>query len=302
MKRFAAGLFLGLLILGVAGLWILRSHGLAARFESVPPGEFGRIEPLPPPPEDVRFIRSVLPDTVTGIRSIVRWTVNLTSNRDDPAPVESAERAFRLAAEGRGLLCGHLSRLLATALVARGYQAREVQLARSLFSSADTHVATEVMVDGEWVLYDPTFHVRYERAGEPLGAAGIHRLLVNGDREVEPVFLGDVAYPARLETYPVAWQALFNNVLVLDRGAGWLGAIPPFRYWSGPRWYVLTDRGDGRLWHVAAASDFYVTFVVVIPLTLIAVVLLELALLIRARKRRPWLRPPGRNNPTPPPG
>lgn len=289
MKRILLGTLAALLVVEAWGLWTLTRHGALARFDPVPPERFSRIgvDGAPRPRPDAAFLASVLPDTVRGVGEILRWTMDRTDSIGDPGPGTSAAEAYRVAASGGGLVCGPLARLFVTALSARGHAAREVQLARSLFSAGDTHITVEVRVDGRWVVYDPTFHVSFARGGRLLGAAEIHRALVEGDGDaVEPRFHGPVAYPARLERYDVGWLALYNHVIIYEAGGATLPEkLPPVRYWTGPRWRVLALEGGGPpLWQVGVARDAYLLFIVLLPGTL-ALVAAVLALGGRGRRR-----------------
>lgn len=147
-------------------------------------------------------------------------------------------------------------------------------LARSLLGG-DLHVTTELRVDDRWVVYDPTFHVTFEKDGVQLGAVDIHReLLENGAVDVLPRFHGAVAHPTRLEGYYVHWRPLYNHVLHFSEGAETAWApLPPFRYWWGPRWYFLEGQEGEGLWYGRLGDRVYFAVVVVLPLLLLVLAL-----------------------------
>ena len=223
-------------------------------------------------PADVRFFREVLPDSVQQIESILRWTMMLTDSIDDPG-VMTAEQAYEVAIRGGGLVCGQLASIFEAALTARGFTARRVQIVRSLFSEGDTHETVEVLVNGRWILYDPTFHVSYARRGQLLGAADLHAALLDGSLDqITPVFRGEVRYPARLETYYLDWRPLYNDVTVFDAGGKALWRkLPPMRYWRGPRRYYLNASCSGAVWQVSVVDDLYAFIIAGLPITILTI-------------------------------
>ena len=245
---------------------------------------------------DVDYFSALMPDSVQTPRQILRWTMNEVATVGNPGQLESAREAHRRAQNGGGLVCGQMSGIFEHALAARGHTSRRLQLARSLFASADTHVTVEVLVDGRWVIHDPTFNVMFRKDGGLLGAADLRESLLQGTREsIEPVFQGSVAYPARLEDYYMDWLPLYNNVLIFSEGDGSIvGSIPPLRYWRGPRWYYLRHEGQQPLWLAATGRAFYFLFVALLPIALLLLSLAVIGLLVarlRSRSEPPHALP-----------
>lgn len=253
------------------GLLTLREAGVQVRFEPVPEAvfdELGRDGPLRPL-RDTAYIRAELRRNGHpghGRLDLLRWTMDQVERAEVSNP-GSARRALEIARAGGGLSCGPLADIYQHALTVEGYRARRIQLARSLFNMQDTHVTVEVLVDGKWVIFDPTFHLSFTRNGRLLGAADIHRALRDGTHGgIEPLFHGEVRYPVRVETYYTDWLPLYNNVAVLDAAPRPLWArLPPLRYWHGPSYYVLQNEAQ-PLWQVEAANRFYFLYVAALPM------------------------------------
>lgn len=117
----------------------------------------------------------------------------------------------------KGLLCAGMAQVFRDALLSIGIPARKIVLKRNLFDTFDTHVTVEAWINGKWRIYDPTFHIKvnasaYEVRDWELKGKG---------KPLKIEFLGEVAYPARLETYPLRYEAHFNNVFVELR-SGWI--------------------------------------------------------------------------------
>ena len=194
---------------------------------------------------------------------------------------ERSYELYRKGVEGLPLACGSMAVLLSDGLTALGYQTRMVRLHWSNFAWKDTHVAVEVLLEGDWILFDPTFNVSFESHGQSLGVAGIRkRLLQNGPSSVTPRYHGDRTYPARLEKYKTDWRPLFGNVYFVGYGNRVWGKWPPFRWWVGPRRYYF---GDQPILWAKASNELYFVFVVLIPTLLL---LLGSALVITQVRRR----------------
>ncbi|MFT6765281.1 MAG: hypothetical protein ACJAZS_000156 [Alteromonas naphthalenivorans] len=151
---------------------------------------------------------------------------------------------------GGGLTCNGMSELFLHALRLQGYKARKLFVVKNIGDPYATHTLVEVFQDGKWVIYDPTFNVSFERDGHLLGATDIAKSLLDGSfKDIRSVFYGEVAYKARLETYPIYWLAHFNNVLMFQYGNDFSSHSIckiiqlPLRYWQGPVLYYFSPNG-----------------------------------------------------------
>jgi hypothetical protein len=220
-----------LALLDAYGLLLLRRHGATARLVAVQ--ELDNIATRPGRPIDaLRITGATVPDHLGLLRTVMDSVREVA-----PEPSASAEQLYALAQQGHGLLCSGMATLYFAALTSNGVRARVVELSRDLFDAFDSHVTVEVWHEGRWVIFDPTFHVSFERSGQLLGAQEIADSLLDGSAAaITPVFHGDVRYPSRLETYYMHWLPLFNNTFVRnDSSSGLLARLPPWRYWYGPR-------------------------------------------------------------------
>jgi hypothetical protein len=286
MIVFLSATLVCLALLTVVGLGILRRADLLARFQPADTAEFDRIGRAGT--LHVRDERSFFDAELqrAGLkhaqpRALLSWLMNQVTSYAPHPPLDSAEQALRHARDGGGLLCDDMTELYRHALTTAGHRSRRVQLVRSLFHAADTHVTTEVLVNDRWVVYDPTFHASFKNGEELTGAAAIHASVLRGDGAVQPVFHGDVAYPIRFENYYLDWRPLYNNVMILDPGSRHaLLRMPPFRYWYGPRYHYLADAAGAS--RAARGLDrVYQLFVVVLPLlVLVIAAALAIALLV----------------------
>ena len=103
--------------------------------------------------------------------------------------------------------------------------------------------------------------------------------------KIEPVFYGDVAYPARLDSYYINYLPLYNALMIIDKqDASIFAKLPPFRYWMGPRTYYLSKTANG-LWGVELTKESYFIFVAVLPIVLLVLALAWLLLFSTTRKR-----------------
>ncbi len=271
MKRQLAWALFGAAVavaaVDVVGLDLLLSAGMTVRPIGV--ADLDRVETG----WDAQAAQVLAPELKGGDpEALLARVMNLVP-RVGPGPLNGVDRIYAHVKRGGGLLCAGMSELYFNALRLNGYRARIVAMRRSLFNPSDTHTSVEVFVDGAWRLYDPTFHVAYRMNGRYLDAEQIREVLHHGDyRAIEPVFLGEVRYPARLGTYYMNWLPLYNHVWVEDARPHRFLQLPPLRYWFGPVGYYATGGG------VSAAgmrffAAFYAVFVAVLPLLAAALAL-----------------------------
>jgi len=280
MARRLAGvltvLFVSLAGADVLGLALLWRVPALTRLEPLPPAAFdalGRSAPLPDTADQDAFAAEIeAMATPATPDSLLAWVMDQASAAGAGAPhdVAAPYATLEYARNGGGVLCGDLSLIYHNVLAAAGHRSRIVHLWRTPLHALDTHVTTEVLVDGRWVIYDPTFHVSFERDGRLLGAVDVHQALKRGEHDdIRPVFRGPVRYPARLETWSVDWRTLFANVVFsVDESRGVLARLPPFRYWWGPRVRYLES--ERPLWPIRAQRQLYRAAVVTLPLVVLA--------------------------------
>jgi hypothetical protein len=195
---------------------------------------------------------------------------------------EKIKDIYEHAKKGGGLNCNGMAELFIYALRSQGYTCRKLFLVKDIGSSFATHTVVEVFQDGKWVLYDPTFNVSFSKHDKMLQAKDIYKSLLNGSlQDIKPIFYGNVAYPARLATYPIFWAVHFNNILLFDPGiqADWRSFFKvlflPLRYWQGPILYYISLNGQAHtnLWIL---NQIYLFSVLFLPLILLSLFFLLL--------------------------
>jgi|GEM_PF-2915356 len=300
-------LFLAVLLgVDLWGIHLFRRNGIPLHFQEVSAtaqDALGKEEPLVSAPDSAYLRAEAIAGGVPAaglsgeplVREVLRWTMDQVraTGQGVGTPRPSAREQLAHARAGGGLHCGQMADLFVETLRGFGVNARIVTLAsslspRTLLVGTSTHTVVEVLLDGRWVIFDPTFHVSYRRGGRLLGAAEVHDALVSGNiGEVEPVFHGEVAYPARLESYPVPWMEHFRHVLVArEHDTAIWKSIPPQRYWMGARYYHVGDEGARQL------DALYFTLVVAVPaLCLLRGLSLVLALSSGSGRSAAVLRP-----------
>lgn len=261
-RRILCGLIACVLV-EYAGIQVLRSVGIVARYVPVP--EFRSVHPVCPELNS-EFDRQT--------RRVLRGASPLALMQrvmDEVGCVESTPATDvrglleHVRADG-GLTCGGMATVLNYTCRLNGLRSRTIQLQRHLGDRYETHVVVEVWHNDRWTVFDPTFNVTYARDGRDLGADELAAAVYNGQiAEVRPVFHGAVRYPARIEDYYTDWRPLFNNVFIPDwsRRTHRLARFPPFRYWHGPVVYYRNDVGSTR--HIDAANNALFVFLVIVP-------------------------------------
>lgn len=191
----------------------------------------------------------------------------------------------------KGENCNGMSELFLHTLRAQGYKARKLFVVKSIGDQYATHTLVEVFEKNKWVIYDPTFNVSFKKDGQLLGAVDISRSLLDGSsKQIKPIFYGSVAYPARLETYPIHWLAHFNNVLMFKYGnysSFWfirntLQLVT--RYWRGPVLYYFSPIGKPND-YLELINWFYFFFACILPLLLLVLTGLILSLIVKESPR-----------------
>lgn len=199
------------------------------------------------------------------------------------SPQKIMQQVMNSVSSGKN--CNGMSELFLHALRLQGYKARKLFVVKSIGDPAATHTLVEVYENDKWVVYDPTFNVSFERDGQLLGATDIAKSLLDGSfKAIKPLFYGEVAYKARLETYPIYWLAHFNNVLLFKYGkysSSWFIRNTfelPLRYWQGPVLYYFAPSGTPNR-YLELLNWLYFFLVCIGPLLFLFLSLICLALL-----------------------
>lgn len=219
-----------------------------------------------------RFCRELTPivdklnSSEAKVLAILEWVMNQIPKVENRY-ARSSWRMVEIGRSGGGLICGGMAQLFKDALLTQGIPARVVSFQRNLFDLYDTHASVEAYVDSKWRLYDPTFHLSLKAEGKRVGVFTARDWFIKGiGPRVELEFLGEVKYPARIDNYPIRYEAFFDNVYVnARRDIGVLGDIPFVGGWlSRELLYPIIDPGLSTM-----AQDFYrvlfYTTLVVIP-------------------------------------
>lgn len=274
----AVGL-MALALINVYGIWLLRRHGAFARF--VPVNELRAVVPMHDP-RGLHVLAKAFHNA--DYLQLLKEVMNSVS-KCEPGPSTDVLAVFDHVLRGGGLLCSGMANLYFNVLRLNGITARQIYLSRACFDSNDTHVTVEVLIDRNWVIADPTFHVGFERNGQLVGAQAISESLRDGSfDEIKPRYYGPVNYPPRLESYYTHWLSLFNNVYIPDSdqpSRSLWARLPPLRYWCGPVMYFQQDPAVSYD-HLKFQDRLYLLFVVFLPMTLIAIVsIILVGLLLR---------------------
>jgi hypothetical protein len=222
------------------------------------------------------------------VMTTLRWSMSQTS-RTSQSDSKGAWALLASAKRGGGFLCGDLADLYRESLLTLGVPARNVILLRNMFDNLDTHVVVEVWLKGRWTVYDPTFHVKLENMnGEGVDAIAARNWFVrNAGSPVHPRFLGEVTYPARLSTYPLRYESLYNNVFIeTDRGAGYPRAIPIIGPLFAPKWLYLPSFGGLSDVPIHLYKGIYLSLFFAIPVMVLVLTSYLLRTRIRIRGNR----------------
>jgi hypothetical protein len=261
------GALVPLLIADLWGMALLYRHNTLIRVISV--ADLDTIHP-----ESSMRGRDVLQNRFNGadpvaIMQKVMNAVQRTDTYDSHDVIDMLDHVDR----GGGLGCSGMAALYSGALSANGFENRRIVLLRNMYGVYDAHSVVEVFVNRRWILYDPTFNISYVKNGRMIGAHEISQAFYDGTGdEIEIVHYGEVAYPARLDTYYMNWRPLYNNVFVLEYSdVGILEKIPPFRYWFGPRYFIQPLKANEQIqphWY-QLQQNIYLFFVVILPVIVI---------------------------------
>jgi hypothetical protein len=245
---------------------ILRQQGAYARFTAVED-----LAAIQTPLYQTGGYEQLKQDFQSNDQQVLLSQVMNTVQKMGPHPSGSVLEIYQHVLNGGGAVCSGMASLYSNILWLNGIQARQVMLRRNMFDVYDLHITVEVFDNDRWVIYDPTFNVSFQKHDRLLGAQEIKESLYDGSfEEIEPVFYGDVLYPARLETYYMHWLPLFNNVFVHQADQNVLTKLPPFRYWLGPKYYYQPVNEQGQ-YQYRIQDDLYFTVVVIMPLAMVLI-------------------------------
>lgn len=104
---------------------------------------------------------------------------------DDVPGTPLARLANAVTGGGETAQCGDYSVFFRSALMASGIPARTVQLASQAYidtGAPETHVTVEALIDGHWILIDPTYDATLSCGSDPklLNVATAHQCVANG--------------------------------------------------------------------------------------------------------------------------
>jgi hypothetical protein len=259
------------------GLCLLKHYGFTARIVSV--DNLSSIRPSYHI-EDPRYWTNYFPenDPIVLMHALMDKV-----SKVEKGPHGNARQLFEYIQQGGGLLCGGMAKLYLTILNAKGIESRLIYLNRALGDRYDSHTTVEVHIKGHWVICDPTFNVNFEKDGYLLGAQDIHVALMDGSfKRINPIFHGEVTYPARLNRYYMHWLPLFNNIFVVGYSDTLWRRLPPLRYWFGPKLY--TEPVPGLKYdNLRFNNKLIFLFVVLVPVITLLSFVLSIALLIASK-------------------
>lgn len=277
-KRILIVLIAAILLLGavdIFGIFLLRRHGMFVRLAHVEDLSQARTTFNI---EDLQVLEKIFQGD--DPQRLLEQVMNEVSQAEDFA-ASDVNAIYDHVQQGGGLICTGMATFYSTALQANHIEARRVVLKRDQFDIYDTHTTVEVLVDGRWVIFDPTFNVSFTKNGRLIGAQAVTAALFDGTfNEIEPVFYGDVSYPVRLGDYYMHWLLLFNNVFVADvPNRDVIAKLPPFRYWWGPVYY-FEESTFQQGFHYQFQNQLYFWLVVVVPAMISAAVFAVFILLV----------------------
>lgn len=277
-------------------LGMLASAGVVR--EVVPVSDFGELQSRFSE-ADLQYFSDALADADIAeqpgeqqLIDVMRWVMNNVTEVGSPVsknPVEIFE-------SGRAL-CGGMSLVFSAAAQSRGYVTREVDLIASPGNLYDTHVLTEVKVDGEWLIFDPTFNLTFvDSDNRKLGVSEVQRSIYRTSVPLAtPVFHGDVAYPARLETYPIDWQIHFASAYAFPKTlvetarssvVSKFSFLPVYGYFFGAKKYYLAPDGQSHRYQKVFNAAYFLAMLLLPVLMMVSASLLAFGLLTGRKLRR----------------
>ncbi len=283
---FIVGALVSLLAVDLWGMALLYRHNALIRIVTV--ADLAAVHPHETLPGQTALLEQFKGDDPVEIMQKVMNAVQRTEVYDSHNLGDIAEHVNH----GGGLGCSGMAALYSGALSANGFENRRVVLLRNLYGVYDAHTIVEVFENQRWVIYDPTFNISFTKNGQKIGAREISQSFYHDSgKDIQVIHYGEVAYPARLETYYMNWQPLYNNVFVLENAdTGAFEKIPPFRYWLGPTYIMqpMRDSDNGQTQWFQFQQELYFVFMVMLPvLVIILGVILFVILVTWAIQKKP---------------
>lgn len=278
----------------VYGIYLLSKHGVFKRLikvDNINDPSIGDTKPIGPPDEQQALLTELEKaglDSLKGEKQVVavlKWTMNQVDKIEHVGKKTPYAIVVSAKNENKGALCGGMASILHETLALLKVKARRISLSRNTFNIYDSHATVEVFLNGKWQIYDPTFNISYKsliNSSQLMSAQEMKDALVKGNfNKIKPIFYGNTAYPARLETYYMHYLPLYNNVFISGRvPRSFWKKLPPLRYFYGPVFLYQDDSsGRGGTYHIGLQQSMYFVFVVLLPVA-IGIIALSLILCI----------------------
>lgn len=204
---------------------------LVARFKALSFIEVPSLQSLQvQPPENISYYMEALEkQNLSGSErekalQILRWVSQTATKVDSFRSGDPIENLTHIQSGG-GAICSNLAIVLQHALATQHIPSRKIWLMRNLMDTRDVHVSVEVLLNGKWVILDPTFNLSFtNEKGDLLSAQEVHNALMKGEaNSIRVKEYGREKYPLQLKEYYIHFLPLFNNVFVVEpnRGSFW---------------------------------------------------------------------------------
>ena len=267
----------------VYGIYLLREHGAFMRIikvDNVSDPLIGYMRPAGPHDEQQAFLSELKKaglDSLEGeeqVIAVLRWTMNQVDKIEPEGRKTPYAILVSAKKENKGALCSGMASIFHEALVLLKIKARKIVLYRDIFNIYHSHASVEVFLNGKWQIYDPTFNISYKsmiNSSHLMNAQEMKDAFVKGSfNKIKPIFYGETAFPARLETYYMHYLFLYNNIFILDQTAdSFWQKLPPLRYFYGAVYVYQEDStGMGGCWHIGLQQSMYFVFVALLPVVI----------------------------------
>lgn len=272
--------------LDLAGIYILRSYDIFYRTQSV--SNFNVLE--------YRFTQNI-PNELYQLKAntpekIMTNVMNFVDQKySDVCTSYNLKDLYNHAYKGGGLNCNGMSELFVYVLHLCGFKARKIFVVKNLGMQEVTHTLVEVRQEGRWVIYDPTFNVSFSKNNQLLGVVEIAQaLFCDNWQSIQPIFYGQVAYKARIETYPFYWLTHFNNILLFDPGtllnnSFYKIILLPVRYWYGPVLYYYSLSGNANN-YLLVLDKLYFFIIFILPVFILILFFFLMVCIFLPRKHK----------------
>jgi hypothetical protein len=202
--------------------------------------------------------------------------MNLVKNyQPDPINTDNSAKLLKAAESGKAIICTGMAILFRHVLHAVGIKSRSVLLRTNIFNANDNHETVEVLLDGKWIVMDPTFNISLtDSEGQLLSALEVKQLLIKGKhKNISIKFYGEVSYPIRVDNYYIDYLFFFNNIFIIHRSDSKLFKVPPLSYWYGQKLYY-EKLSQESISHVTFWEQIYLMAIIILPTVLFIIILL----------------------------